>query len=83
MTTPIPVVLAFLALVACNTVPGEPVEGRREPTPDIARSGGVNRAAGTVVPMAIGCRALAVARTLTRSAGVVQLSSACSAASRL
>ena len=59
--------VAFLAIAACSTLPSEPAETRREPTPDIARSGGVNRAAGTSVPMAIGCRALSVARALTRS----------------
>jgi hypothetical protein len=75
--------VAFLALAACSTVPSEPAETRREPMPDIARSGGVNRAAGTSVPMAIGCRALTVVRALTRSAGINQLSQACSAASRL
>jgi hypothetical protein len=83
MTRPVVALAAVLALAACSTTPGEPTENGRPPMPDIARSGGVNRAAGTAVPMAIGCRALAVARALTRSVGVGQLSSACSAASRL
>jgi hypothetical protein len=84
MMTPIPALLAaLLALAACSTVPSEPAGSRREPAPDIARSGGVNRAAGTSVPMAIGCRALSVARALTRSVGVGRLSSACSATTRL
>lgn len=74
---------AFLALAACGTMPGEPADAGRQPTPDLARSGGLNRAAGTSVPMTIGCRALSVARALTRSVGVGRLSSACAATSRL
>lgn len=78
-------VLALVtSLAACSTVQQpERIETRRQPMPDIARSGGVSRSVGAAVPLAIGCRALSVARALTRSAGMGQLSSACSAATRL
>lgn len=72
----------LLTLGACASTPPDERTGRVR-TPDIARSGGVTRSVGADVPMAIACRGLNVARALTRSTGLAQLSSACSAASRL
>lgn len=73
--------LSFLA--ACASPPPPSGPGGIARPPDLAESGGINRAFGTATGMAIGCRALSVARALTRSTGMGQLSSACSAAIRL
>ena len=75
-------VALLLTLGACASTPPDERTGRVR-APDIARSGGVVRSVGVATPLAVGCRGLNVLRSLTRSAGLAQLSSACSAASRL
>lgn len=76
------VVVLLLTLGACAAAPVNERTGRAA-TPDIARSGGVMRSLGASTPLAIGCRGLNVARALLRSPSLGQLSSGCSAASRL